>query len=201
MAKDKTPEQKHEPETPAQEQAQEQATEGGNSQGIRVRRALQMKQLLPELDWINKNVIAVGTGHKVIIGRVYGLVTGTEEKLGQLPNGEASVSFVLKGVFESEAYLTGELSDFGAVFFPSAFSEKLHNMFKADEHLKTVEIDCDVGLEATGKTIPYTWVIVQHVEGQAFEPLKRLRSSRAKPSNAVARLPAPAAPKTLAGPA
>lgn len=56
--------------------------------------------------------------------------------------------------------------------------------------LTAVELDCDIGLEATGKMIPYEWVVIAYREGEAMDVLKRLRNSRKRPTNAYA-LPAP----------
>lgn len=62
--------------------------------------------------------------------------------------------------------------------------------------LTAVELDCDIGLEATGKTIPYEWVVIAYREGEAMDVLKRLRNSRKRPANAYA-LPAPDAQAAL----
>jgi hypothetical protein len=164
--------------------------------GIRSVRAFQMKNFLPNADWINKNVVAHGKGTKVLIGRVFGIVTGVSEKKGTLPNGEPSISVVTQGVLMSESYLTGEIAEGNGAFLPGAISDKFKAMFAADEHLRSLEIDLDIGVEATGKSIPYAWVVIQHVEGEQLEPLKRLRKSRGRPADAPALIQAPA-PKQL----
>lgn len=166
------------------------------SAGVRSVRAFQMKTFLPNADWINKNVVAQGKGTKVLIGRIFGIVTGVSEKAGHLPNGEPSVSIVTQGVLMSESYLTGEIAEGNGAFLPGAISEKFKAMFAADEHLRSIEVDLDIGVEATGKSIPYAWVVIQHVEGEMLEPLKRLRKSRGRPAGAPA-LAAPTAQKQL----
>jgi len=77
------------------------------SGGVRSRRAFMMKQFIPSADFIAKEVIGKGKGTKVILGRIYGIVTGSEVKTGTLPNGDPSSSIVLKGIFQSEDYLSG----------------------------------------------------------------------------------------------
>ena len=171
------------------------ATEQGT--GVRAVRALKMKDFLPNADWINKNVVAHGKGTKVLIGRVFGLVTGTKDKVNTLPNGESSESILTEGVLMGESYLTGEISEGSGAFLPGAVSEKFKTMFAASPDMRTIECDLDIGLAATGKAIPYEWVVIQHVEGEQLEPLKRLRKSRSRPEGAAALIAAPAAPKQL----
>lgn len=170
------------------------ASEG--SKGVRARRAIMLKEFIPNSDYIAKEVVGKGKGTQVVLGRIFGFVTGTTEKENTLPNGDKSKSVVCNGQFETENYLTGEVSAASSVYFPSSFSEAIKGMFAADESLKVVEVDTDVGLEATGKAIPYTWVVVNHIEGEQQTPLKALRSKRGRPANAP-QLAAPAKPAQL----
>lgn len=184
MAKEKT----------VEENRAETAAPAGESKGVRARRAIMLKEFIPNADFIAKEVVGKGKGTIVMLGRVLGFVTSTADKENTLPNGEKSASVVCSGQFETENYMTGEISAASSVYFPSSFSEAIKAMFAADPELKVVEVDTDIGLEATGKTIPYTWVVVNHIQGEAQTPLKKLRSSRGRPSN----VPALAAPKAAA---
>lgn len=155
--------------------------QAAQSQGRRARASFMMKNFV-DPDWIMKNVVAKGKGTKVMVGRVIGIVTGTKEKKGSLPNGELSVSVVLEGTFETESYLDGEISAPSMVYFPNAFAKSVEAIFAADQSVKAVQIDCDVGVEATGKGIPYAWVIVNFVESEHQSPLKKLKAGRATPA-------------------
>lgn len=186
MAKQEKP---AEGEAAQQEQQQE-------SQGVRARRAIMLKEFVPSVDFINMHVVAKGKGTKVMLGRIFGFVTGVGEKINTLPNGEKSPSIVFNGQFESENYLTGEISSASSVYFPASFSEMVKTMFTVDPDIKVVNIDTDIGLEATGKTIPYTWVVVNHIEGEAMTPLKRLRGARARPAG-IPQIAGPVAQKAL----
>lgn len=166
------------------------------SKGVRARRAIMLKEFVPNQDFINKEVVAKGKGTQVILGRIFGFVTATVDKENTLPNGEKSKSVVCNGQFETENYLTGEVSAASSVYFPASFSEAIKAMFAADESLKVVEVDTDIGVEATGKSIPYTWMVTNHIEGEAQTPLKKLRGARKRPANAF-QLAAPAAAKQL----
>lgn len=168
----------------------------GEAKGMRSRRALMLKQFLPNADWINTQVVAKGKGTKVVVGRIYGVATGFEDKINTLPDGSTAASIAIKGVFQSESYLTGEVGEATNVYFPMAYAEKIKALFETDETVRVVEVDTDIGLEATGKTIPYEWVVVAFVEGEEMAALKRLRNSRGRPANAPA-LPAPNENKSL----
>lgn len=156
------------------------------SRGVRSRRAIMLKEFIPDPVFIAREVVGKGKGTKVMLGRIFGFVTGVTEKQNTLPNGDKATSIVCNGQFETENYLDGEVSVASAVYFPSSFSETVKAMFAADPELKVVEVDTDVGVEATGKTIPYTWVVVNHVEGEAITPFKRLRVARSRPASASA---------------
>lgn len=151
-------------------------------EGVRARRAFMLKHFIPNADWINQNIVSKGAGTKAIIGRVFGvcfetMVTKTTQK-----DGRVSESVALKGAFQAEDYKTGEISEATTVYLPMAYAEKVAFMFKADPDLKAVEVDVDIGLEATGKTIPYEWVVIAYREGEAMAVLKRLRASRGRPT-------------------
>lgn len=155
-----------------------------SGEGIRARKAFMLKQMIPNPDWINTNIVAKGKGTRVTVGRIFGVAMGYEDKVNTLPNGELSESIVLKGVFQSESYLTGELSEASNVYFPMAYAEKVKALFLANPDIKIIEVDTDIGLEATGKTIPYEWVISAFIEGEEMAVLKRLRTSRQRPATA-----------------
>lgn len=180
----------------AEQPAEQPAAVAEGSKGVRARRAIMLKEFVPNQDFINKEVVAKGKGYQVILGRIFGFVTGIADKENTLPNGEKAKSIVCNGQFETENYLTGEVSAASSVYFPSSFSEAIKAMFAADDALKVVEVDTDIGLEATGKTIAYTWVVINHISGEAQTPLKVLRGKRSRPDNAP-KLAAPAAQKQL----
>lgn len=186
----------------------EQAQEAGvalseqASQGVRARRAFMLKQLIPQpggAEWINTNVVGKGKGYKVTLGRVFGVATGYSIKNNTLPDGSPSSSIVLHGVFQAEAYHSGELSEATTVYLPPAYAEKVKTIFDTDTETKVVEVDVDIGLEATGKVIPYEWVVTAFLQGEEMAVLKRLRSSRARPADAMA-LAAPAKAAALPAP-
>ena len=181
-------------------QAAGAAEEGGSTElteGVRARRGLTMKQLVPDQDWIMKNVVAGGKGTRAVIGRIFGIVTKFERKQNEF-QGTMIDSIVCNGVFNSESFISGELSEASSVFFPMAYAEKIAAVMEADPTIKVVEVDCDIGLEATGKTIPYEWVVTAYREGKEMALLKRIRGARQRPTNIL--VAADGTPKSLPAP-
>jgi len=77
--------------------------------------------------------------------------------------------------------VTGEVSDATSCYFPLAYAEKILTMFAADKRLEIVEIDTDIGVEATGKSIPYEWIVIGYAEDHGMEIMKRIKNRRGKP--------------------
>lgn len=180
------------PTTPAPETEAETETE---DQGVRARRVILTKHFLPPegIDWLMKNVVAGGKGTQAMLGRVYGVCTGFEDRPGSLPDGTPTVSIALKGVFQTENYLTGEISEGVMWFPPAAYAEKVRTIFvmgaqhdaagrEINNLVKAVDVDCDIGAEATGKVIPYEWVLIAFREGQEMATLRNMRRSRKRPA-------------------
>jgi hypothetical protein len=164
------------------------------SQGRRARASFMLKNFV-DRDWIMKNVVAKGKDEKtgkyarVPVGRVYGIVSSTSLKKGTLPDGSVSESVVLNGIFETESLVDGEVSAPTSLYLPNAFSRQIEAVFAADKTVNAVKIDVDIDVEATGKGIPYTWVVVNHID-TGKSPLEDMKNARK-------RLAAPAAPKQL----
>lgn len=182
--------------------AGEQSISEQASAGVRARRAFMLKFLLGgDGDWINRNIVAKGKGTQAVVGRLFGVCTGTEDKTNILPDGGTSRSVVLFGQFEYESSVTGEIGQASSAYLPLAFADAVKAAFAADPEAKMLEVDIDIGLEATGKTIPYEWLVVNHNGGEAAL-LKRMRSRRRPGLAAPKEAPALEAPKqpTSAGP-
>jgi hypothetical protein len=152
--------------------------------GMKIRKAFMLRMFLPDANWIAREVTAKGKGTTVMLGRVFGICTGFERKMNTVGD-KVIPSISIRGNFQAENYFTGEVSESASVYLPGALAEKLVTMFEGDENLKTIEIDTDIGVEATGKTIPYAWTATQWIDGDKQNPLARLKSSRKRPDNAA----------------
>lgn len=178
--------------------AEAQPAEETNAEGMKTRRVIMNKMFLPDDDFIMKEVVGRGKGTKCVMGRVFGLCTAVEVKTSEY-QGKQLQSIALKGMFQYEGYMTGELGTGTTYYPPGAYAERVALVMKQEGTL-TVEVDIDVGLEATGKTIPYEWTCTAWTESGQFDVLRRLRAvgqdRRRKagklPASKIPALPAPA---------
>lgn len=159
------------------------ASEGGK----RVRRVLVMKQFAAP-EWIMKNVVAHGRGTHVKVGRVYGVAASAVRRTNDV-NGQPVESIAIVGNFEGVAVNGGEVFSASTVYFPKAFAEQLAFALSVDG-AGLLQVDTDIGVEATGKSIPYEWTTTSFIETEAAGVLLQLRNSR----GSQAKLAAPAQP-------
>lgn len=172
---------------------QEETAAVAATEGKRMRRAF-MPRMLADSQWILENIVVKGKGFKnPTLGRMFGVVTSHARKVNKLPDGRDAESIVLSGVFEVVNNVTGEITNAGQAYLPMAFAEQVEAAFKINPGTLAVEIDIDIGVEATGKAIPYEWMVTSHLEGEQTLFLNRLRERRVRPA-----LPAPAEVKTIA---
>jgi hypothetical protein len=70
-------------------------------EGVRARRSIMLKQMLPGdgVDWINKNVVSQGKGTRATFGRIYGQCNGYDIKHNTLPGRHAVVFHRPEGRF------------------------------------------------------------------------------------------------------
>lgn len=162
--------------TPKEAETENKAAEGSeDNAGLRVRRALMMKNLVPDQDWIMKNIVSQGKGFKRTVGRVIGVAHTVRRHVNDV-NGKPVESIALGGIFEAET-MDGEIISASTVYFPMAYAEIAAAALDA-EGVKVVQVDVDIVLEATGKSIPYEWAVVSYVEGEAMAVLSALRRRR-----------------------
>lgn len=158
------------------------------AEGMRTRKAFYLKYFMPNPEWYAANVYAKAKGTRFTLGRIMGQVFDTERRTNTLENGTVLQSVVLIGKFESENYQTGEISRAATAYLPIAFAQMVEQLFEANKSLTMVEIDCDLGIESTGKTSGATheWVVTAFRDGDSMDVMKRLRYGRRTPLNASA---------------
>lgn len=181
----KVEEQATAPEPAPDSVAAPELAPGSDKEGVRARRGIMMKHLLPPGEWIAANLVSRGKGARALVGRVTGVCTKAERKTVSLPDGTPNETVCLHGTFEAESYLTGEISNGSSVYFPMAYASQIEAVLKADKTIEMVEVDCDVGLEATGKIIGYEWVIIAFRDGEQMSVIKRIKASRSRPDKTM----------------
>jgi hypothetical protein len=158
-----------------QAEAHTEAHSGVETGGRRVRRVLMMKQFATP-EWIMQNVVAKGKGTHILVGRIYGIASEARRKTNDV-QGRPVESIAISGEFEGQSLLDGTIHNGATVYFPMAFAERIDAALKM-EGVSVVNVDIDVGVEATGKAIPYEWTVVAHIQGEAQNALKALRDRR-----------------------
>jgi hypothetical protein len=174
-------------------QTDQYAMEQTASEGVLVRRAFTMKNFLPNtgyLEWITQNVVAKGAGSHVIIGRIFGMVYASEHKENKYQD-KVLKSIALSGDLQAQT-TDGKITTFDMLFLPMAFATRIDRAIQAGAH--SVELDVDIGIEATGKSIPYAYTVTSYLAGRAERVLRKMANSRrigeAAPS-AVRQIAAP----------
>lgn len=166
----------------------------------RRRRAIELRQFLPNAEFVNKEIIAKGKGTKVALGRIYGVVSAIEERVDTDRSGHAVTHIAATGAFKSLNYLSGEEGMARSAFFPEAFAKALAAKFDAAKRRTggtdeaptfvqdplMIEVDCDVSLEATGKNVPVEWIITVHTADDDMDILAGIGASRDRPATAPA---------------
>ncbi len=143
--------------------------------GKEVTSVLTMKRFASP-DWIMQNCVVKGAGTKVQVARIIGKAMQAERKQNTYQD-KTLESIVLRGVFEGENLLTGEIISASEIYLPRAYAQQVAVMFM-DETVKRVELDLDIGVRATGKTIPYEWTCTTFTDDGFGAELSRIRSRR-----------------------
>ena len=161
--------------------------EGETDEAIRARKVIMVQQMIPDENWIMREVVAKGKGSRAFVGKVVGLVRGFEEKSFTQKDGRVTESIALRGEFRPESYHTNEVQTGTTCYLPGwPMRAQVAAVFKdvPAGSIRTVEIDCDIGLEATGKPIPYEWLVVAYLEGREMDTLRKLSRRRGRPAGA-----------------
>ncbi len=162
--------------------------------GIRVDQALVMPALLPvpradAVDWIMRNVVAQGRGTHVNVGRVVGQAIRAEWKETEW-QGKTLRSVLLTGEFRMQSTLTELVRENAELWLPVGYAKAIAAKLALYPDAAAM-FDVDVGIEATGRTIPYAWTVVSHLRQRSSDALERLWTAR---KAAPSLLAAPSAP-------
>jgi hypothetical protein len=146
------------------------------STGIRARRVMTMKAFLPDADWIVKNVVVHGRGTHVSVGRLYGKAARSE-RTTKMWQDKQLTSVRIEGMFEAIGLITGEVTRCTTVYLPLAFAEQVEMALLTNPG-SIVDMDVDIGLEATGNAIPHEWTVTSYIDGAAERAMRAMRNRR-----------------------
>jgi hypothetical protein len=153
------------------------------AQGLRARKVIVPKDLVPGRDqaWIIQNVATQPKGSYVPLGYMSGYIFAVERRFTEW-QGKRLESVWMQGMFEAESSITGEVLSAGFAILPSSFGEMIAGAFalaeKQGAHNLQAKLDVEIGLEATGRSIPYEWVVYSYEETPAQKAVKAIKAQR-----------------------
>lgn len=133
-----------------------------SEEGQVVKSAISVRDMISKSEAL-KIISSLEAGQGKWIGRVIGVCIGTFTKENVLPDGKKVESIGLSGMFEIEKP-DGTRITATKIYMPgSAYGLEMHTLFASSPDTMSVEVDCDVGISATGKAIPYEYVVRTHI--------------------------------------
>jgi hypothetical protein len=161
--------------------------QAGDTTGIREDSPLVMPMLLPvprgpdAVDWIMRNIVAHGRGTHLCVGRVAGHAYRADHKENEW-QGKKLEAIVLNGLFRMQSTVDPKLIYENAeLYLPLNYAKKVEaelKLSKLDGADRVVTIDADIGIEATGRTIPYRWSVISRFRSRSASALDKLWSRR-----------------------
>ena len=132
---------------------------------------------LVSLDWIRMNVAAKPIGHRENFGRLVGEARGFEIRPGKLPDGTEKDSIALLGLFRVESLITGVVTEGHTIYLPENAARRIMATL-ALEGTTAVQLDIDLGVMSTGKTIPFAYTATTWIKDRASELLETMANAR-----------------------
>lgn len=150
--------------------------------GMRLRTVIVPKDAIPgrSPEWIGDQLAGKPVGTIVEVADIAGWVVSTERRVVEW-QGKRLESVWLKGLIQMTALHTGEIFEAAAVILPKAAGEAIDAIFQmaGDQQPRIrVELDMTLGLEKTGKAIPYEWVPISHARGRAQRVVSEMRQKQ-----------------------
>jgi hypothetical protein len=163
------------------DQANATAAQADEQIAVRVQTALTMKSFLPDETWAAQATLGKPRGGNISLGRVLGVVTGTERKETMF-GGQKLESWALHGQFTALAELRGETLQASQLYLSKSFSEQIVSALaeaQATDPHATIKIDVDVGVEPTGKQpVSYGWTVTHYLTGGPSRALREIHQPR-----------------------
>lgn len=132
---------------------------------------------LADPDWILRNVVVEGKGTHKLLGRVLGVCVAASRQINN-HQGKELESFALLGGFELENNANGVILQSDKLFLPNRFGRQIYAALQGAPEGTRIKVDVDIGVEATGKPIPYAWTIAVFTESPLDREMAQLRAAR-----------------------
>lgn len=145
-----------------------------SDEGHILKSTLTARDIISQTDAI-KRAVSMKPGDTLMLARIIGTCTGYVEKDSQLPDGSISQITGIVGVFEIEKEDGTRLQGTKLYMPGTAYSAEMKALFNSDTSLRAVEVDCDLGIKATGKSITYEYVVRSHIRHDLVAELRGRR--------------------------
>lgn len=157
---------------------------------IEQREFIAMGQLVPSVDWINQHVVAKGKGTRVALARLIGIASKAQVQKNQ-HQGKELDSIRIDGHFKLTMLETGQMMQAPTAFLPKAWSKQVFALLDGADPSTRVKMILALGVEATGKTIPYRWTV------SMFRPAHDEVGPLAELETIAERIPSPRKPRLV----
>lgn len=150
----------------------------GRDEGVR------LDNVITPRTFISKDDIDVALGGKpkgstITIGHVAGYVRHSERREGMLPDGKTKVESIwLRGHFEATVYSTGEVRTAAWCILPRVMGEAIEGALQ--DGVDTAVLDIELGVEKTGRNIPYAYTVTSYMENKAQAAISTIRMRHQK---------------------
>lgn len=168
--------------------------------GIDLENFISMRSLV-DLEWLAANVTSKPKGTIEPIGMIVGIVREYSREPSTLPlrPGETPLpeSIKLKGTFEAQSYVTGEIVTAANCYLPAVMAVEIEKAILGGA--LNVQLNMEVSAIATGRAIPYRYKVRSFFATEEQKALAAIRRGNLKRLEAqgrasiVARLTAPKA--------
>ena len=108
-------------------------------------------------------LVGKGVDHEVVTNQV-------KNDKGELEDRD---SIAISGQFEAICLETGEVKYATTAYLPTYFAKMVRGMIKQGD---SPEFAVEIGVELTGRTIPWTWVVADLLPKDESSPLERMKS-------------------------
>lgn len=154
--------------------------EAGDGIGRRIETFISPRSFVTQ-EWCLQHVAAQPRGYHVPIGRIAGVATTCERVESRAPvkpgDKPMPASVWIRGEFECAVLDTGEIKTASVLILPRAAGDLIEQAFALGG--ERILLDLELGVEATGRTIPYTYTVTAYGSRES-ESQRMVRAIRAR---------------------
>lgn len=120
---------------------------------------------------------ASGSGIYKAMGQLVGRGADFEDQTNTITKKDGTAetrdSIFIAGEFEAVCFMTGEVTKATGAYLPAYFAKMIKAMIKSGD---TPMFAVEIGVELTGRSIPWGWVVTDLVPADKDSPLEKLKA-------------------------